>query len=183
MIQLKANKARSKYKNTEAWLDAVYRKNKFVIDKTFIPSSQSGKSIKAQFKQSVRDYMDYFGPEKALKAATKSAHFTTPKERIRENLLSGLKKDQDTYKRFQQLTRGSKGRFEKFDPEKLFYHFRDKVYVYDNRVIISFENSPQRVTVREMSSQERQIRSNQQNKILNEYFDQQMKEIEQVINR
>ena len=176
MKYIKANKVRSKYKNTEAWLDAVYRKNKEYIDSTFISTTQSGKSIKVQFKQSVKDYIygeRKFTPEEALKATQRSSHFTTPKERIRANLMSRIKKEKEGefYKKFRQIAFRESGKYAKYDPDKWFYHYDDKVYTYDGRIMISFSNSPQSVIMKVLDEKEKKIYENKKNKAMADYYE------------
>lgn len=174
MKYIKANKARSKYKNTEAWMNAVYRKNKEYIDSTFVSTTQSSKSIKVQFKQSIKDYMEgarKFTPEEALNATLRSSHFTTPKERIRANLMSKLKKEQELYKEFRQIAFRESGKYAKYDPDKWFYHYDDKVYTYDGRIMISFSNSPQSVTMKVLDEKEKKIYENKKDKAMADYYD------------
>lgn len=138
------------YKSTDAWLDAVWRNNEDRIRKAFFGI----KKPKAAFKASVNEYMSQgLSPEKSMKTLVRSSLFTPPAERFRDNAMAGLKGDKAAYKAFRDMTR-EKGRFTKFDPSKMRYDKKEKVYVYDNRLIISFKNSPQRVDVRPIGGDE-----------------------------
>lgn len=142
MTTFKAKKAKSRYKNTDSWIDAVYRNNKEVIDNEL---SKFG-SPKRVFKQIVREHMDEgLSPTAAMKTIARSTLFTSEKERIRNNMMTALKEDRAAYKAFRELTK-EKGKYTKFDPSKLVWNKDDHVYQYDD-VVISFENSPYEVKV------------------------------------
>lgn len=143
MMTLKAKKAKSKYKNTDAWIEAVYRNNKTTIDQEL---SFAGKP-KQVFKQMVKEYMsEGLSAKKAVNTIARSTLFTPEVERLHNNMLSGLKSDKDAYKVFRDLTR-EKGRYSKFDESKLQWNKDEKAYIYDNKVLISFDNSPYGVKV------------------------------------
>lgn len=143
MKTFKAKKAKNKYKNTDAWLNAVYRNNKAIIDKEL---SFAGKP-KTVFKKMVQEYVDEgMSPKKAVSTIAKSTLFTSEKERLQSNFYEGLKGDKDAYKEFRELTK-ERGRYSKFDIDKLSWDKTDKVYRYDDNVVISFQNSPYGVSV------------------------------------
>lgn len=142
MTTFKAKKAKSKYKNTEGWIDAVYRNNKVVIDKEL---SKFG-SPKRIFKKMVEEHMEEgMSPTAAMKTIARSTLFTSEKERIRNNMMTALKEDKAAYKAFRELTK-EKGKYTKFDPSKLVWNKDEHVYQY-NDVVISFQNSPYEVKV------------------------------------
>ena len=146
MKTFKAKHSKSYYKSTEGWLDAVYRNNKAIIDKEL--AGVSGKSPKTVFKKIIGEYMEEgMSSTKAMKTLARSTIFTTEKERLLNNFYEGLKGDKDAYKEFRELTK-EKGRYSKFDPNKLVWNKVDKVYTYNDSVIISYENSPFGITVR-----------------------------------
>lgn len=146
MLKLKALKAKSKYKNTEAWLDAVYRNNKEYIDSKIIVTS-TRESKKAIFKRMVGEYMEEgLSPTKALKTVSKSSVFVPYKERAVSNAYTALKADKLAYQQFRELTK-SGGKYTKIDMGKFVWDPDQKVYVYDNEVIIRFDNSPKQVIV------------------------------------
>ena len=63
---LRARTAKKQYKNTNAWLDAVYRNNKQVIDKAL--QSTRWSSSKKIFKEWIRAYIaEGNSPVKALR--------------------------------------------------------------------------------------------------------------------
>lgn len=144
MKTFKAAKNKSAYKNTDAWIDAVYRNNKQVIDAELSFGKKSGRTI---FKQMIKEHMDEgLSPTKAVKTVARSTLFTSTKERITNNFYEGLKNDKDAYKNFREATK-EKGRYTKFDPDKLVWDKKDKVYIYNNKVRISYDNSPVEITV------------------------------------
>lgn len=146
MKDFKAKHNKSYYKNTNAWIDAVYRNNKEVIDKEL--SSFGLKSPKSIFKQMVNEYIESgVSATKAVKTIARSTLFTPVEERIRSNFYSGLKGDRDSYKKFREFTK-EKGKYSKYDPNKLVWDKDNKVYIYNSSVIISFQNSPYGVSVR-----------------------------------
>lgn len=143
MKTFKAKKSKSKYKNTNAWLDAVYRNNKDIIDKEL---SFAG-SPKKIFKQMVAEYMDEgLTATKAVSTIARSTLFTTQKERLQTNFYEGLKADRTAYQTFRELTK-ERGKYSSFDRSKLEWDKEDKVYRYNKDVIISFQNSPYAVIV------------------------------------
>lgn len=145
MKNFKAKHKKGFYKTTEAWIDAVYRNNKEAIDRELSVDGKSGKRI---FKQMVNEYIDEgMSPTKAVKTVARSTLFTSVKERLLNNFYEGLKSDQEAYKTFRELTK-EKGKYTKFDTEKLSWNPQDKVYIYNGVVVISFQNSPYGVIVR-----------------------------------
>lgn len=144
MKTFKAKKNKSAYKNTDRWIEAVYRNNKTVIDNEL---SFAGNPKKV-FKQMVKEYIDEgLSPTKAVSTIARSTLFTPETERLRNNMLSGLRGDKGAFKAFRELTK-EHGKYAKFDPNKLHWDSTDKVYVYGGNVIISFQNSPYGVIVR-----------------------------------
>ena len=143
MKTFKAAHNKGFYKNTDAWIDAVYRNNKSVIDEKL---AFAGKP-KATFKQMVKEYItEGLSPTKAVSTIARSTLFTPEVERLKNNFYEGLKGDKAAYQTFRELTK-EKGKYSKFDPNKLKWDKDDKVYVYGN-VIVSFQNSPFGITVR-----------------------------------
>lgn len=144
MKTFKAKHNKGFYKNTNTWIEAVYRNNKEIIDEKLASTG----SPKATFKQMVKEYIsEGMTPTKAVKTIARSTLFTSEVERIRNNFYQGLTGDQGAYKAFRELTK-EKGRYTKFDQEKLKWNKLEHYYVYANTVIISFQNSPFGVNVR-----------------------------------
>lgn len=137
-MKLKALKNKGKYKNTEAWLDAVYRNNREFIDSKLVITNPRA-SKKTVFKQLVREYMDEgMSPTKALNTLSKTTIFTPEAERFRSNVHKAIREDKDTYKQFRKMV----GWKEKIDDSKFVYDKEQHIYVYDGRVTVSFKNSP-----------------------------------------
>ena len=145
MKTFKAKHKKGFYKSTDAWINAVYRNNKEVISKEL---GSDGKSAKVIFKQMIKEYMsEGLSPTKAVSTIARSTIFTSTKERLIDNFYKGLKSDLEAYKTFKELIK-EKGKYTKFDTEKLSWNPQDKTYIYGDSVIISFQNSPYGVNVR-----------------------------------
>lgn len=133
---LKAKRNKGYYKNTNAWIDAVYRNNKELINIKL--EGVLGNKQKV-FKNLVKEYMDEgLSPTKAVNTLSRSTVFTEERERLRENAMNALRADKDAYKAF----RTTIGWNTKIDTAKIIYDKDEKVYIYDNKAIISFKNSP-----------------------------------------
>lgn len=143
MKTFKAKKKKGAYKNTDKWLDAVYRNNKTEIDKELSFAGNPKRVFKQMIKENIAEGMS---PTLAVSTVARSTLFTPEAERLRNNMLSGLKSDKAAYKAFRELTK-EHGRYTKFDPNKLHWDSIDKVYVYGGNIVISFQNSPYGVNI------------------------------------
>ena len=148
MKTFKALHNKSYYKNTEAWVNAVYRNNKAIIDEKL----SSAGSPKKVFKQMIKEYMEEgLRPTKAVATIAQSRIFRPPlplPERMRENMMSGLVGDRSAYKAFREFTK-EKGRYTKIDKSKIIWSKSENAYIYGN-TLISFQNSPYGVTVKKI---------------------------------
>lgn len=143
-MELKAKRSKGKYKNTDKWLDAVYRNNKELIDQRLSTVSVGKLSKRKIFKDIVHEYMENgASPTKALHKAANSTIFLPKRDRLVDNALKGLRSSPDAFKQFRELTK-EKGRYTKIDPTKFIW--QDGTYIYDN-VRISFTNSPLEIFV------------------------------------
>lgn len=132
---LRAKKAKKRYKNTNAWLDAVYRKNKQVIDNAL--QSTRWSSSKKIFKEWVRAYMaEGNSPVKALRKLSRSEIFTDRATRLKENFLKGLKSDKEKFKEFRKKI----GWKTKIDINNLKYDYREGAYIYGDTGIEIYED-------------------------------------------
>lgn len=137
-MRLRAKKSKSKYKNTDRWIDAVYRANKEFIDERLENLTNPKQSKKTVFKNLVNEYIEEgLAPVKALNTLSKTTIFTDVKDRLHSNVLTALK-NENLDKEFRKLA----GWRNKFDPNKLVWNKDEKFYVYDNKVTINFKNSP-----------------------------------------
>lgn len=137
-MKLKALRSIGYYKSTSLWLDAVYRNNKEIIDEKVEVTNPKATKRNA-FKHLVQEYMDKgYAPTKALDILTRSTVFTSEVERFRNNALQGLRGDKETFKSFRKLAGWNK----KIDPAKFRYDKTQHIYIYDERITISFRNSP-----------------------------------------
>ena len=135
---LRAKKAKYKYKNTNAWLNAVYRNNKALIDEK-LPAGP-GQSSKATFKQWVNAYRaEGKSPVKALRTLSQSEIFTDRATRLKENFLKSLKQDKEAWKTFRRAVGWNK----KITIDKLTYDYSEHSYKYeDANVVVYRDPSP-----------------------------------------
>lgn len=135
---LRAKKAKYKYKNTNAWLNAVYRNNKTLIDEK-LPAGP-GQSSKATFKQWVNAYRaEGNSPVKALRILSRSEIFTERSVRLKENFLKSLKQDKEAFKKFREKI----GWKTKITPDNLYYDYKLQAYEYKgSNVIVRRKPSP-----------------------------------------
>lgn len=151
----KAAHKKSWYGTEDRYLDAVYRKNKEKIDKAFEETKtlfkQMGKnmgSFKTYFKKQVRlvQEVNQVSLTKAVKLYANYPMFKSRHEVGVDNFLSGLKKDPEAWNYFRHLNRDEKGRYLPFDGSKLNW-INSKLVIYDNKIEVSFLDSPVGVTV------------------------------------
>lgn len=130
MKTLAAKKKKGAYKNTDAWLEAIYRNNKATIESA-LQGTKIGakKTFKNIFKELVKEGVT---PVKAINTIARSTLFTSREERLKQNFYTGLKADEHgAYKRFRELTKNVQGKYTKFDPNKLRYDSHSKGYIYE----------------------------------------------------
>lgn len=152
-LGFKAKKAFNKYKDSNAWLDAVYRNNKKKIDAAYadIPSRLSKKTL---FKNNVREYVNR-GTAKsipeALSRLERTTIFMTKAQIMYRNAIEGMKhKFPQQYKLFRELSKDWNGRYTTIDPNNLSWDKFSKVYIYDaprRKIALDFKPSPERLDV------------------------------------
>lgn len=157
MRNLKSKKYKKRYKDTSHWLDAVYRNNKSFIDEKLkdvktknkkrvfknLVLEQTGTKFKGSLtNKELNERLNAAkNPTKALKKLSKSDVFSSYKERAQQNAYNVIKENKAIQK-IKELS-GEKG---KFDPSKLEWDFKDKVYKY-GEAYIELSNSPKGVKV------------------------------------
>ena len=157
MRKLEAKKYKGRYKSTSHWLDAVYRNNKEFIDNKLkdvkttnkrrvfknLVLEQSGTRFRGSLtnKELTFELNKVKNPTKALKKLSRSDVFSSYKERAQENVYKFLKEEK-SIKTIKDLI----GKKEKFDPGKLEWNYKDKVYEYKG-VYIDISNSPKGVKI------------------------------------
>ena len=157
MRKLEAKKNKGRYKSTSHWLDAVYRNNKEFIDNKLkdvkttnkrrvfknLVLEQSGTRFKGSLtnKELNFELNKVKNPTKALKKLSRSDVFSSYKERAQENVYKFLKEEK-SIKTIKDII----GKREKFDPGKLEWNYKDKVYEYKG-VYIDISNSPKGVKI------------------------------------
>ena len=146
-MKLRAKYARSHYKNDTTFLNAVYRRNKDIIDEKLGDiAKQGGVSPLQQFKFNVfeerktlrRKGHKNAGLTQAMNKFTESARFTPQELHFKENVAHSLRK----YKAMgvlRDLTKKS------FNIDNLQY-IGNKSYTY-NGYIIMFDNSPKSLKI------------------------------------
>ena len=137
---LKSKHRESFYKSEEAWLNAIYRANKAIIDAAYEGKGTSGP--RAIFKSQVREYKAQgYSTKESIKIVSNTRAFRPAGVPwYIENAVQGMK-TMGVWQQFLQLNRDARGRFLPFDIYKMKY-IGDKVYLYDNRIVIEFRNSP-----------------------------------------
>ncbi len=151
--RLKASKTRSKYATNDAFLNAVYRKNKAYIDSHIDPELLTKHSPKSVFKFLIKDQMQYTNPKtgkkytaiQAIKRVSNSKEMNptfTSSDIYHSNFENLLRKDKNVFKQFRNLTR-DKGKYTAYDYRKLAFNGYYKingtnsaVYKYDDFYII-----------------------------------------------
>ena len=157
MRKLEAKRDKGRYKSTSHWLDAVYRNNKEFIDNKLkdvktknkrrvfknLVLEQSGTRFRGSLtnKELNFELNKVKNPTKALKKLSRSDVFSSYKERAQENVYKFLKEEK-SIKTIKDLI----GKREKFDPGKLEWNYKDKVYEYKG-VYIDISNSPKGVKI------------------------------------
>ena len=129
---LRASKAKSKYKSENAWLDAVYRKNKKLIDFSFPETGDI--SSKARFKQKVREYKEVgYSTYKSTQLVTKTSAYVSKNgnELFKENIYKGIFSRTREREKFLK-TAGLKAK--EVDPSK-FEYIGNGLYLYNNIIV------------------------------------------------
>ena len=150
MRKLEAKRDKGRYKSTSHWLDAVYRNNKEFIDNKLkdvkttnkrrvfknLVLEQSGTRFRGSLtnKELNFELNKVKNPTKALKKLSRSDIFSSYKERAQENVYKFLKEEK-SIKTIKDII----GKREKFDPGKLEWNYKDKVYEY-KRKPLDFDN-------------------------------------------
>lgn len=152
-LGFKAKKAFNKYKDSNAWLDAVYRNNKKKIDAAYavIPSPLSKKTL---FKNNVREYVKRGTAQsipEALSKLERTTIFMSKSQIMYRNAIEGMKrKFPKQYKLFRELTKDWNGRYTTLDANKLSWDKYSKVYIYDaprRKIALNYKLSPERLDV------------------------------------
>lgn len=148
------------YTSEESYLDAVYRKNKEKIDKSYNRALENinqrtkvRRTPKSYFKAEVRRVQETNATtlKKAVKLYANYPIFKTKGEVGVENFLSGMKKNPEAWNTFRQLNRDEKGRYLGFDPSKLKW-VNGKEVIYDNRIVINFMDSPVAIVITDLKN-------------------------------
>ena len=148
---LRAKYRAGHYASEARWLYAIYLHNKELIDAAYADAAGEVKSPYRNFKAQVQEYVyrRSFKISEALEIIGRTEKFRGGEGLWwQKNVIDGMK-TAGVFKEFQSLTRVH-GRFAAPDPSRLVY-VGDRTYIYDNRVSISFRNSPVEVIVRRIN--------------------------------
>ena len=148
-MRLKAKYGRKHYKSNDSYLNAVYKKNKALIDEYLADvGKEGGVSTLRQFKHNIFETLQTLKRKgetatitHAMNVFTSSAQFLKEdfyEIHFRENLMRGLK-------RFNALNTLFKLTNKKFDINQVEY-IGDKSYRYRGYVL-RFRNSPQTISI------------------------------------
>ena len=133
---LRAKKAKYKYKNTNAWLNAVYRNNKALIDEKW--PAGPGQSSNACFKQWVNAYRaEGNSPVKALRILSKSEIFTDRATRLKEKVLKALRGGEGGWETFRRAVGWNK----KITIDKLTYDYSEHSYKYEDTDVVVYRKN------------------------------------------
>lgn len=148
----KGAKKRKDFKTQEQYLDYIFEQNRGKLTEVF------GNNARERFKGAVESYKIAYSTNinGAIQKLANTTAFTPEVERLKSNMWQSLK-NYKAVSTFQQLTRGQGGRFTKFNPDKLKWDRETKSYVYNNRVMISFDNSPQQIILFDLSTGSRYV--------------------------
>ena len=137
---LKSKHRASFYKSEVAWLNAIYRANKALIDAAYKDTGTS--SPRAVFKSQVREYKAQgYSTKESIKIVSNTRAFRPAGVPwYIENAVQGMK-SMGAWQQFLNLNRDAQGHYLPFDIYKMKY-IGDKVYLYDNRIVVEFRNSP-----------------------------------------
>lgn len=164
-LQLKRVKRVNKYKSVDAYLEALFRKNKTAILENISPewvASYKG-NIKKAFKKLITERMEWYNYKtgknftlaQAIKAIenSKALNKTWGQKEVRfQNFQQLLKKDKNIYKAFREELRDEHGRFTKYNAKELeflgYYGSAEgNAAVYKFRDLVIFEKkSPDKST-------------------------------------
>lgn len=136
----KGAKKRKDFKTQDQYLDYIFEQNRGKITEVF------GTNARERFKGAVESYKIAYSTNinGAMQKLANTTAFTPEVERLKSNMWKSLK-SYKAIRTFQQLTRGEGGKFTKFNPDKLKWDRETKSYVYNNRVGVRFDNSPQQI--------------------------------------
>lgn len=125
------------------YLKSVFYRNRKEIVEVFGKETPMQKFINNIEAQKV---IGNLTTRQALNKLAKSEAFTPTVNRLKENIQSALKK-YGRAKEFKNLIKDERGRFTKFDTEKLVWDKHSGMYIYDNRITIDISNSPEDVII------------------------------------
>lgn len=158
-MKLVAKKPKKFYKNETAWVNAVYRNNKVVINALVKGLGVSGRKALGNMIRDIKKDKNVIRKHKekgqsktsvttgeALDFLGKSEILTPKAQRLRENALRGIRGDKQALDTLRRVT----GWNVKLDSENLTWDSRAGAYVYRGKkgtVYIYFDDSPKQIMV------------------------------------
>lgn len=133
---------RGDFSSETDYLKDVFRRNREAITKVYGEGAEDTFIGAVQSMKEVREV----NIRQAVTLLSRAKAFTPYEETAKSNVIEAMK-NFDVYQEFRNLTRDEKGRFTRVDMSKLEWDRDSQSYIYNNRVIISFLNSPERVTL------------------------------------
>lgn len=137
---------RKDFKSDEDYLSAVYDQNPKIqevyegLKQTFINKTMAYKVVE---KTSITG---------ALRKVANTRDFTPYKELATENALKGIRENfPGALKQITTKVRDAKGHFTKFDRTQFQWDKDLQGYVYMGRILVTLQNSPQRIEIKELS--------------------------------
>lgn len=142
---------RKDYSSEEAYLGAIFDANKTRILTAYQAQVTPGLG-KQQFINNVIATKEITGGtiSGALNTVGRSVAFTPEVERFKSNIVTAMKRF-GKYQKFRELTKDERGRYTKFNPSLLRYNRQDNSYVYDGRVQIFTDKSPEDIVLQELA--------------------------------
>ena len=143
----KGAKKRKDFKTQDQYLDYIFEQNRGKLAEVF------GANARERFKGAVESYKIAYDTNinGAIQKLANTTAFTPEVEKFTSNMWKSLKKFK-AVKQFQYLTRKKDGTFAEFYPDKLKWDSKERAYTYDDKVMISFDNSPQQIKLTDLST-------------------------------
>ena len=145
----KGAKKRKDFKTQDQYLDYIFEQNRGKLAEVF------GANARERFKGAVESYKVAYGTNinGAIKKLANTTAFTPEVEKFKSNMWEALKKFK-AVRTFQHLTRKTdgSGQFDEFHLEMLKWDSKERAYTYNDKVMISFDNSPQQIKLTDLST-------------------------------
>lgn len=159
-MKLRALKTRGRYKSDKAYIDAVYRANKDIIDVTLDTAFTTGRrafGARVRIMKTDKNLRKKLGRKPTTKEAidylARTEYFTPIEKRAEENALKGLRGYKEELKEIRRRT----GWNEKLKSENIGFDEDSELFFYEGskgRVYFNFSNSPKELRLYESAGKE-----------------------------